>query len=361
MDPAERQDCKSLLAHDYFNNYRELQGEIDNLLEQDNKEFKIERIRRLSNERTERSYLNSSPTFDTIPAKNQETKKISMQNKSWGRKDGTPSFNKIADKAKVKLINLREEDEKNNDKDYNDEFNISFTNENYNPMTQMNKKRSSNERSKLNKEDIIINTQDNFGQNSKPSKLIHLSEVYNSKRTGKSVRVLQNKKDKKELEEKFQTPAHMKYGSPIPGQRNKFDKLKTSEVKPPIAVLEPSSGAFPDLLNGNNIDEDKEENSGLMSLINNKKKRKPNRDIIPDFKIFDLQHNLMNLNCSSQIFFSPNGEIMDSTSLREELRASKENNKDKRGKLTKPKNPFDLGSVTMRPVITTDTMHNIFK
>ena len=98
MDPSERQDWKSLLAHKYFDNFTEsVEEEIERLLELDNNEFRMERIRKLSNERTERSYFNSSPIFERVPEQTQQNEGYPKK-EHWDRKDGTPSFNKIVDK-----------------------------------------------------------------------------------------------------------------------------------------------------------------------------------------------------------------------------------------------------------------------
>ena len=146
----------------------------------------MERIRGFSNERNGHSCLSTSPVFErnqTYKQENENPDTNHDKNELWNRKDGTPSFNKIVEKNR-KLIPQKSEEmlEFLNQKNVveKEEFNVSFTNENYNPMAQLKPQMDSMEKSKLSKNDIIINTiEQTQMKNQGPNKLIHLTETYN--------------------------------------------------------------------------------------------------------------------------------------------------------------------------------------
>lgn len=146
----------------------------------------MERIRGFSNERNGHSCLSTSPVFErnqTYKQENENPDTNHDKNVLWKRKDGTPSFNKIVEKNR-KLIPQKSEEmlEFLNQKNVveKEEFNVSFTNENYNPMAQLKPQMDSMEKSKLSKNDIIINTiEQTQMKNQGPNKLIHLTETYN--------------------------------------------------------------------------------------------------------------------------------------------------------------------------------------
>mmetsp|Transcript_12903 Transcript_12903/g.12890 ORF Transcript_12903/g.12890 Transcript_12903/m.12890 type:complete len:195 (-) Transcript_12903:16-600(-) len=191
MDPSERQDCKSLLTHKYFDDFTEImEEEVERLLELDNNEFKMERIRRFSNERDGSSYFSPSPTFQRTKQCDPEGKDYQNEAKphALSRKDGTPSFNKMNEKNK----NLAAQQPRGMGgisprypPSQNDEFNMSFTNENYNPMKQVKATLAKNESSKVNShhEGIIINTkeQPNISKdNQMITRRLQINENYNN-------------------------------------------------------------------------------------------------------------------------------------------------------------------------------------
>ena len=248
----------------------------------------------------------------------------------------------------LEFLNQKNSDEK-------DEFNISFTNENYNPMEQIrNKYKNSLERTKLNKEDIIINTREQMqvpNQYSKPNKLIHLSENYNN---DKNYKVVDGKskhfRSKKEVTRK---EVRQKFGSPIPEKKNKKTASDLSEVKAPIPIFGGSlESGFPDLpVNTDSLEDDKEINSNWDLKFQEKTKKNSKRGMVPDVKILDLQHNLLQMNSWSNVLFNQNGEVIDSGSLRKELKALYSTESKSKGKLVKPKSPLDLASVSLNSVI----------
>lgn len=76
----------------------------------------------------------------------------------------------------------------------------------------------------------------------------------------------------------------------------------------------------------------------------NSKRTKLNRTLAPNIKILELQHNMMQLGNQRHMLFEENGKIIDSMSLKEELKAFKisEGNLKCNGKLIKPKSPLDI-------------------
>ena len=127
-----------------------------------------------------------------------------------------------------------------------------------------------------------------------------------------------------------------------------------SEIKPPIPIFGQfeeevaQESSFPDLWGSKTLEEDIIEDPRLQNQIKSKKKKKnkTERNIIPDFKIMDLQHNMMQFSNAPQMLLSQNGQFIDSLSLREELRALKLNGNKSKGRLVKPTNPLDLPSVS---------------
>lgn len=179
----------------------------------------MERIRGFSNERNGHSCLSTSPVFErnqTYRQENENSDTNHDKNVLWNRKDGTPSFNKIVEKNR-KLIPQKSEEmlEFLNQKNVveKEEFNVSFTNENYNPMAQLKPQMDSMEKSKLSKNDIIINTKEQTQmKNQGPNKLIHLTETYNDS----NKRTVNNKASYFKSKESNRRVVRQKFGSPIP-------------------------------------------------------------------------------------------------------------------------------------------------
>ena len=76
MDPAERQDCQSLLKHHYFDDFsEEFEEEINGLLQLDADEFQKNRLRQATKERIDENNILSprSPAFASTLAKNHHT------------------------------------------------------------------------------------------------------------------------------------------------------------------------------------------------------------------------------------------------------------------------------------------------
>jgi serine/threonine protein kinase len=323
MDPNERQDCKSLLTHRYFEDFTEIfEDEIQQLLELDSYEFRSNRLRKTSKERTDENNILTprSPIFERVPVKvpvqvpvqvhkNKDKSDIKIKNENWDRKDGTPSFNKIKFKnIEPQPTNTNSNTNKNKvigkvghevQKD-NDEFNISFTNDNYNPINSNRvEDKLSSERVKFNSNDIMFNTNEyQEEEHSKmPNKLIHISENYNNDNKNFRVAVVDDKvnvfkvnKDatRKIIRQKFGSPA------PVKGSKNRGSKIIEATASMPVFSHEITTSVFPDLpasnVNEHSVNDD-------MKLENNlkKKKRRRQKVMAPDVKIMDLQHNMMQL------------------------------------------------------------------
>ena len=86
VDPQQRQDCKSLLSHRYFDGFRDwFEDELQTLVELDNSEFHVEKSRSKSRDRVEESLRTPrSPVFA------DKTLKDSPGGR--GGDEGTPSF-----------------------------------------------------------------------------------------------------------------------------------------------------------------------------------------------------------------------------------------------------------------------------
>lgn len=191
MDPVERQDCKSLLTHSYFDSFTDVfEEEIQTLLDLDTNEFQKKKLRMTSQERTDENNILTprDPGVKRKPQmyKTKDKSEVKTFNENWTRKEGTPSFNKLTNKKLEKAtMRVQKPVEKSSEED---EFNISFTNENYNPMvSQSNRNLASNEevlfRANKNKDEIIINTREQpqlQSHNKGPTKIVHLTEAYNN-------------------------------------------------------------------------------------------------------------------------------------------------------------------------------------
>lgn len=296
-----------------------------------------------------------SPIFERVPVhKNKDKNNIKIKNENWDRKDGTPSFNKIKFKnIEVKAKNTNKANDMVNQESLadNDEFNISFTNENYNPMsTNRVEDKLGSERRKLNNNDTTVNTRESQDSShyKMPNKLIHISETYANDNKNFRVAVADDKVNMFKInKESSRKVVRQKFGSPAPVKGVKKGESKTMETNESIPVFnhEVSNSIFPDLPTSN-INE--YSNNDDLRLENNLKPKKRKRKVMAsDVKIMDLQHNMMQFSNGPQMLFCQNGQIIDSTTLREELRALKlkdiENKK--QGKLVKPKNPIDMMSV----------------
>lgn len=369
MDPTERQDCKSLLTHRYFDDFTDLfEVEIQGLLELDANEFKKNRLRMASKERTDENNILTprSPVFERKPVqqtfKKKDKSEIKINNEHWDRNDGTPSFNKVISKKNNKLsknankaleqMNLKFPEE--------DEFNISFTNENYNPMCSQSNRNCENENIHANvdhpnEDEIVINTrrQPNIqAQFMKENKLVHLSETYSNDNTNFRVAVAGEKGGYfKTSQDPSRKIIRQQYGSPVPSKsvknRNAPGMSNQGQSQVFGAKQDSNKMSFPELpLETNTFPADKNIDPELEDELKPKKKR-TQRVLAPNVKILDLQHNMLQFNNFPQMLFEENGRIIDSTSLREELRALKGTSDPgkKQGKLVKPKNPLDMISV----------------
>lgn len=191
-----------------------------------------------SQERTDENNILTprSPVFERKPVvnvyKNKVKGDISIKNESWGRKDGTPSFNKISskntDKYGSSMFKINQKDEEN-------EFDISFTNENYNIVSnKTNVKIVKNEelsKANMHSKDIVKGMSENSKvqvSSKAGSKVIQLTEnISNIKNYGtKSCSngtefVLKNDgfKTKKDTSRKI---VRQQFGSPIPSKGSKY-------------------------------------------------------------------------------------------------------------------------------------------
>lgn len=114
-------------------------------------------------------------------------------------------------------------------------------------------------------------------------------------------------------------------------------------IVPNFGTSQNESIGFPAL---NDVNEDKEISITQTGGFS-KSKPKTERNIVPNVKILDLQHNMVQFNNFPQMLFEDNGRLIDSNSLKAELKALKirDPNTKPNGRLVKPKTPLDMMSV----------------
>lgn len=278
-----------------------------------------------SKERTDENNILSprSPIFDHRVEKtikiDKEPETIKIINESRKRQDGTPSFNKRQENTESTIGLMRQYEN-------GSEFNISFTNENYNPTP-------SHDPCFLPSSEAIISTQPPSlsSQTSLPtSKLIHLSENHNNDNTNYRVSVVTKKSARQEVKQRFGSPV------PVKGAMNKMKVMVENKI--------PNFGgdglAFPEI-------PEKESSRQPHGKTSEHKRSKKKKILAPNVKILELQHNMIQLSHQPYYLFEENGKIIDSNSLREELRAFKisDDRHKKQGKLVKATNPIDMINV----------------
>ena len=290
-----------------------------------------------------------------------ETIKIVNQNKH--RKEGTPAFNdslSSPEHSNNSAENPNEQDPKvlfqdTSEKHCEDEqeFNISFTNQNYNPISQRNvvKMDDSNSKHQSKKSNPVVLSKSEqpplvTQQIGKSNRLIHLSENYNNDNGNFRVTAMDHKVG--DGVHKFETTRKKvqdRFGSPVPVKsiKNKMKIMIDNPIANPKHDKQDNSAiSFPDLV------EEPQKNSqkDYLKEAQKHRKKKKNRVYDTNFKIFELQHNMLQFNGCQNIMFQENGKVIDSDLLREELRAFKINdNRHKKGKLVKPTNPVDMINV----------------
>lgn len=132
---------------------------------------------------------------------------------------------------------------------------------------------------------------------------------------------------------------------PTKNKEKRKSNLEPKESFPAFGHKQEESMSFPELPIDNEPPKENE-NLRLQDELKFKKKNKTNRALAPNVKILDLQHNMMNIGSFPQMLFEDNGRIIDSITLREELKGINKSTKiKKQGRVIKPKNPMDMISV----------------